>query len=297
VATVVGLAVLFGGPEPAWHDTDQAHVRAGYRQMASVKFDHPLPPLDTGDTVVATIELDPQLAPPGSRVRVQAGHAGQTVRGAPPLEATVTGTPLSYSFTAQADRPVRLDVLRIEVTPSTGPEPRSIVEEVRTDLGFAPRVTRPERCRQYDPMALALHDTTIFEHDTARFMAENENDATELLALARQGDELCMIGSTDADLPNAWYWRSRNRLLPPPPESAGLPSWECSQGYDPTSLGLRSVGDDRDTWELTTQNRGFLEFSSRNDAELALEVARHYNRLCAIGLGNANPDKIHHYWR
>jgi hypothetical protein len=138
-----------------------------------------------------------------------------------------------------------------------------------------------EDCITYDPNAARFQkdaDGTwlLMGGDSQLAVFDDEQDATNALALAQQYSALCFIGprhqpgSGDVVV---HYWKGTSTMAP-------RISRDSCIIYDPSHLKTIAHGE---TWLVVDGSNPVAQLATRHDASAALTIARQYRAYCTIG--------------
>jgi hypothetical protein len=279
----LGLAVLLiaGAGVTAWRLADRSDPGGGPASAGPVGTITPDPahaaPFDFGEPIPVAVDLSPTADPP-ARLSVQARTGGQPTPGAPPVETVISGLHQAVSFTVAATAdgaPVIVDEVLVRTLSPTG-EPLA-EQGAATHLVVAPPVPGPQRCTRYDPAAVTIEPVPPALYRVAAGRVElarvpSLSDAEQARDVARQADEVCLLGA----LPPVQYWRRNGRLVGELAPAAATGGGACP-AYDPARLSLDAARS------ALLDGQDPLLLAGAEDAPRAMAVARHYHRLCVLG--------------
>jgi hypothetical protein len=284
VVAVVAGAVVVGRVVTSRGTGDRpSPVRPALPPVGRVTLDAPSWPLDTGDRVVVKVEIDPALRVPGARLSVRARWRGGPVAAAPATDDAVTEPVVEVPVVTAEGAVARIDEFEVVLSDATGARARTT--ERRMLLVAPPLPAHPD-CVGYEPAEVRAEGSVVRAGVAELAVLESAADAVALAEVARGADELCTAG-TAADPPLHW-WMKDDRLAPAPDRAP----WRCT-GYDPGGLRLQlevgGVHGVRGNGDLVL----LASFRAKADADLALAVARHYDRMCPV-----DGDPLSYtYWR
>jgi hypothetical protein len=240
-------------------------------------------PHDFGEAVAVVVaHTDPAPAP--GRITVEPRTGDRPAAGARPGTATIAAGRQELTFSVDdtaAGRPTVVDRVVVRTESADGATREEVSVPVR--LTFALAVPGPERCTAYDPaqvtVASADGSGVRVVSGAVTIATVGDRPSGEAVAgVARGADAVCLLGAPDAGQPPAQYWRRGGRLA----GSSGTASRPVTGGCDPYDPASVRAGP-RPGEVLAGRNLTLVILSSSADVAQAVQLARHYHRLCVIG--------------